>query len=103
MATKGSAKNKSKSRAAKRVPWIWVMVLVVIIAELLFYTYCRVQYVQTGIAISAERRKQQELTALQNSLKIELARLKAPERISVIARNNLGLDMPDPAQIIIVP
>ena len=32
-----------------------------------------------------------------------LARLKAPERISVIARKNLGLGMPDPAQIIMVP
>ncbi len=79
------------------------MILFLFIGELLFYTYCRVQCVQTGIAISAERRKQEELVALQNSLKIELARLKAPERISVIARKTLGLGMPDPAQIILVP
>ena len=81
----------------------WIMILFLFIGELLFYTYCRVQCVQTGIAISSERRKQAELNALQNSLKIELARLKAPERISVIARKNLGLGMPDPAQIILVP
>ena len=79
------------------------MILSLFIAELLFYTYCRVQSVQVGIAISSERHKQQELIALQNSLKIELARLKAPERISVIAHRNLGLGMPDPAQIILVP
>lgn len=80
-----------------------MMILFLFIAELFFYTYCRVQCVQVGIAISAQRGRQQELTALQNRLKIELARLKAPERISVIARKNLGLGMPDPAQIILVP
>jgi cell division protein FtsL len=83
--------------------WTWVMVLFLFIAELLFSAYCRVQCVQVGIAISSERNKQRELAALQNSLKIELARLKAPERISIIARKNLGLGMPDPAQIVLVP
>jgi cell division protein FtsL len=95
--------GKINKHPGKRMTWTWVLVLVLFITELLFYTYCRVQFVQVGIAISTQREKQKELTALQNSLKIELARLKAPERISVIARKNLGLGMPDPAQIIMVP
>ncbi len=98
-----AANRKIKSNAPKRMTWTWITILFLFIAELLFYTYCRVQSVQVGIAISSEHRKQEELLALQNSLKIELARLKAPERISVIARKNLGLGMPDPAQIILVP
>ena len=98
-----TAKDKIKKSTAKRMTCLWVMVLFLFIGELLFYTYCRVQCVQAGIAISAEHRKQEELIALQNSLKIELARLRAPERISVIARKTLGLGMPDPAQIILVP
>jgi len=100
---KMAAKSKIKKKSVKRMTWTWVTILFLFITELLFYTYCRVQSVQMGIAISSERRKQEELIALQNSLKIELARLKAPERISVIARKNLGLGMPDPAQIILVP
>jgi cell division protein FtsL len=95
--------KKHKQKPAKRMTWTWVMVLFLFIGELLFYTYCRVQCVQEGIAISMQRDKHKELSALQNRLKIELARLKAPERISVIARKNLGLGMPDPAQIIMVP
>ncbi len=98
-----AAKKKSKKNAFKRVTWSWVMILGLFIAELLFSAYCRVQCVQVGIAISSERNKQNELAALQNSLKIELARLKAPERISIIARKNLGMGMPDPAQIRLVP
>lgn len=83
--------------------WIWALILVLFIGELLFYTWCRVQCVQAGIAISAERSKAEELRTLQNSLKIELARLKAPERISYIARKKLGLDMPEPSKTIMVP
>ena len=98
-----AAKRKTKNNSDRRMTWTWVMVLFLFIAELLFSAYCRVQCVQVGIAISSERNKQKELTALQNSLKIELARLKAPERISIIARGKLGLGMPDPAQIVLVP
>ena len=101
--TKMTAKRTSRKSPGKRMTWTWVLIMFLFISELLFYTYCRVQCVQVGIAISTERGRQRELTALQNSLKIELARLKAPERISVIARKNLGLGMPDPAQIIMVP
>jgi cell division protein FtsL len=59
--------------------------------------------VQAGIAIGQQDRKKHELTTFQNSLKIELARLKAPERISRIARNQLGLDLAEPQQVITVP
>jgi cell division protein FtsL len=98
-----AAKKQTEKNTNKRMTAAWVMVLFLFIAELLFSAYCRVQCVQVGIAISSERSKQKELAALQNSLKIELARLKAPERISVIARRNLDLDVPDPSQIILVP
>jgi cell division protein FtsL len=98
-----AAKRKTEKNTSKRMTWAWAMILFLFIAELLFSAYCRVQCVQIGIAISAERSKQKELAALQNSLKIELARLKAPERISIIARKNLGLEVPDPSQIILVP
>jgi cell division protein FtsL len=82
---------------------IWVLVLSLFFAELLFYTWCRVQCVKVGIAIGQENQKQQELKTFQNSLKIELARLKAPERISQIARNQLGLDLAEPQQVVTVP
>ena len=98
-----AAKRKTRRRPKKRMFGIWVLVLSLFIGELFFYTWCRVQCVQVGIAISTERRKQQELNTLQNSLKIELARLKAPERISYIARHKMGLVMPDPRQTIMVP
>lgn len=80
-----------------------MLIFSLFMAELFFYTWCRVQCVQVGIALSAERRKQQELSALQTSLEVELARLKAPERVMRIARKNLGLRMPEAQQTIMVP
>ena len=96
-------KPNKKKRPGKKITWIWAMILALFIGELFFYTWCRVQCVQVGMAISAERRKEAELKTMRNSLKIELARLKAPERISYIARKKLGLDMPEPSKTIMVP
>ena len=80
-----------------------MLVFSLFLTETLIYTWCRVQCVQTGYAINDETLRQQQLKKLNNSLKIELAHLKAPETISRIARNQLALGMPDPKQIIVVP
>ena len=98
-----AANRKATKRAARQIPWRWMAIFSLFMVELFFYTWCRVQYVQVGLSLSAERRKQQELSTLENSLKIELARLKAPERVMRIAHENLGLQMPDPKQTIMVP
>ncbi len=97
------AKRKRTKRSAKRIPWRWMLIFGLFMTELFFYTWCRVQCVQVGIALSVERHKQQELSTLQNSLKIELARLKAPERVMRMAQERLGLRTPDAKQTIVVP
>jgi cell division protein FtsL len=104
MASNPMATRTKVSRPGRRKQVaIWALVLSLVITELLFYTWCRVQCVNTGYLIAQESRKQQELAKFQNNLKIELARLKAPETISRIARNKLSLAMPDPQQIVVVP
>ncbi len=82
---------------------VWLTIMVLFIAELFFYTWCRVHYTQVGYDISDEADEQRSLLALQQNLKIELARLKSPERIEKIARQRLGLMTPTEEQIIIVP
>ena len=89
---KGSGKPESTG--------IWVIFIVVFIAELFFYTWCRVQYVQTGYDISKETGNHKELIAFNKKLKIELASLKSPERIAEIARQELDLVMPKADQMI---
>lgn len=98
-----ATRTKASRPGRRKQVMIWALVLSLVITELLFYTWCRVQCVNTGYLIAQESRKQHELTKFQNNLKIELARLKAPETISRIARNKLSLAMPDPQQIVVVP
>jgi len=81
----------------------WMVLLLVFVAELLGYTWCRVQYVNVGYELSRGTEKHAALMTLQNSLKVELARLKSPARIEKIARDKLGLVRPTPDQVITLP
>ncbi len=73
------------------------------IAELLFYTWCRVQSIQVRYEISELGANQERMVRLQDNFKIELARLKAPQRIAKIAKQQLGLVAPTSKQLIIIP
>jgi len=95
-------KVKKKNRNPKIIG-IWIILMSIFIAELLVYTWCRVQCVRIGYEISNEENIYQNYIILQNKLKVELAHLKSPERIAEIAKDQLGLTTPAPEQIIIVP
>ena len=82
---------------------LWICVMSIFISELLFYTWCRVQNVRYGYEISSEINDRNKLKAYQNNLKIELARLKSPERIACIAREQLGLMTPTAKKTILMP
>ncbi|MGD8366212.1 MAG: septum formation initiator family protein [Desulfobacterales bacterium] len=97
------ARKNRRSESAPRLTGIWMVLLAVFIAELLFYTWCRVQYVRTGYELAEQTQRSQRLAALQNQLKIELAHLKNPKRIAEIARRRLGLSMPSAGQTIVLP
>jgi cell division protein FtsL len=82
---------------------LWLSLLCVFIAELLGYTWVRVQCVRVGYEISTLNKEQQRLNELQANLKVELARLKAPQRITKIAQEKLGLTLPAPRQMMVMP
>ncbi len=73
------------------------------IVELLFYTWCRVQSIQVRYEFSELTADQERLVMLQDNLKIELARLKSPQRISKIAKEQLGLILPTNKQRMLIP
>jgi len=93
-------KTGKGNKGSKKIIGTWITIMLIFIAELLFYTWCRVQCVKTGYQITRESEKYQNLTTLGSNLKIELARLKSPKRIDRIARTRLGLTTPETRQII---
>jgi cell division protein FtsL len=98
----GTPTAKTRRRNPKMIA-LWLSLLCVFIAELLVYTWVRVQCVRVGYEISALNKEQQRLVELQANLKVELARLKAPQRITKIAQEKLGLTLPAPNQIMVLP
>ncbi|RLC26489.1 MAG: hypothetical protein DRH21_02015 [Deltaproteobacteria bacterium] len=96
-------KKNVRSTKSTRIVIIWFIIMAVFIAELLIYTWSRVQCIKSGYEISNENNKNRNLINLQNNLKVELARLKSPERLAKIAKNRLGLKTPTPEQMIIIP
>ena len=82
---------------------LWIVMLFLFLGELFFYTWCRVNNVRLGYEVANETEKQTKLLAYQENLKIELARLKSPERIARIATEQPGLSMPRADQKIMMP
>ncbi|RLC28174.1 MAG: hypothetical protein DRH32_09455 [Deltaproteobacteria bacterium] len=97
------APGKSKYSTHQRFTWVWIVFMALFMIELFSYTWCRVQCIRIGYEISRATADHSEGLAVRNNLKIELARLKSPQRIARIARERLGLITPKPEQTIIIP
>ena len=67
------------------------------------YVWCRVQVVHLGYLLSDVHRIHKRLLNDNKKLHLELARLKAPERVERIAIQQLGLNHPTKDQIVVLP
>ncbi len=94
-------KRVSKGRHSMMII-LWIALMVFLMAELLVYTWCRVQYVRTGYEVTEATKEHQHLMELHRKLQVEEARLKSPERITRIAQER-GLVMPESKQIVVIP
>ena len=101
---KGTKKTASKKARARRrgTTLTWLVVMGAFFVVLGFHTWCRVRCTQESVRINEAEKQKQALAQLQTKLKVELARLKSPARITTIARNRLGLRMPAPGQVIVL-
>lgn len=103
----GAGRDRTKNRRLppprKTMTGLWIVLMALFFVEALSYAWCRVQCVNAGYGIDGQTRRHQALIKERNTLKIELARLKSPERIETIARTRLGLVMPDARQTVTLP
>jgi len=98
-----STANRRIKSGRSALAGIWIVVMTLFFFEALFYAWCRVQFVNAGYGIDRHNQHRQMLLKERNTLNIELARLKSPERIETIARTQLGLVMPDAQQTVTLP
>jgi cell division protein FtsL len=92
--------------AARSTARVWVpalgFLLFGVMGAALGHVWVRLQQIQTGYALSHERREARMLAETQKRLRLEAAVLKQPQRIERIARVRLGMTAPDPSKIHIV-
>ena len=70
-----------------------------IAAFFMMYIYQHFRCIDLSFQLEDVRGRQAEAAALNSSLKLEIAGLRNPMRIDVIARRQLGLTEPLPAQV----
>ena len=56
-------KNKKRKQRNPKVTVAWLLLMFAFIAELLFYTWCRVQYVRVGYEIQEQTTRIRKLSA----------------------------------------
>lgn len=95
--------NRKIRPPRKTMTNLWMVLMALFFVQALFYAWCRVQCVNAGYGIDLENQRHQALLKERNTLKIELARLKSPERIETIARTRLGLIMPGSERTVALP
>lgn len=71
----------------------------IVAAFFMFYIYQHFRCIDLSFQLEDVRAKQVEAASLNSSLKLEIASLRNPMRIDVIARRQLGLTEPLPAQV----
>ncbi len=71
----------------------------VIAAFFMLYVYQHFRCIDLSFQLEDVKARQAEAASLNSSLKLEIAGLRNPMRIDVIARRQLGLTEPLPAQV----
>jgi cell division protein FtsL len=67
------------------------------------YVWCQTRVLNLGYRLSEAHRQHAKLVEESKKLHLEMARLRAPERVEQIALRQLELKHPDKDQIVVLP
>jgi cell division protein FtsL len=90
-------------RHSVRITVTWVAVLFVCFIEICFYIWFTVQCTRLKLEIGRLEKQESNLVAEKKELRIEIVRLKSPARITGIAREELGMVIPETDQVMVIP
>lgn len=79
-----------------------IIVTVLLTLVSLFHVWSRVKVIDLGLQITEAGRNLKESQQEKNRLRLEVASLKNPARIELVARQDLGMALPSDQQVIVV-
>ena len=81
---------------------IWIFVAAILMMVLLIYVWSHIHMTELEYQIARELSSKEQLTEEQAKLKLELATLKAPQRIETLAKEKLQMVYPGREQVILI-
>ncbi|EKD22174.1 MAG: hypothetical protein ACD_87C00126G0002 [uncultured bacterium] len=80
----------------------WIFITTVLMAVLLIYVWSHIHMTELEYQIARELSSKEQYSEEQAKLKVELATLKSPQRIEIIAREKLQMTYPGREQVILL-
>jgi cell division protein FtsL len=80
----------------------WIFIATILMAVLLIYVWSHIHMTELEYQIARELSSKEQLTEEQAKLKVELATLKSPQRIEIIAKEKLQMTYPGREQVILL-
>jgi cell division protein FtsL len=81
---------------------VWIFIATVLMAVLLIYVWSHIHMTELEYQIARELSSKEQFSEEQAKLKLELATLKSPQRIEIIAREKLQMTYPEREQVILL-
>ena len=94
MKKKGGKKKRKKGRKKSFFIWKCLILTIVSFSIILFYVWERVERLEAGYKVRKKVKRENELIEENELLLSEAVRLKSPQRLERIAREELGLIIP---------
>ena len=99
-----NAKAKiSRFHVSRRQIVVTLLMLICFMGTGLGYVWSNFERTQIGYDLSQLKKEEMRLQELNQKLKLELATLKSPQNLELLAVRKLGLKAPTPAQIVLLP
>lgn len=95
-------KVRSRPKKRQKTALSLFIVITIFICSLIFFVWSRLQITYLGYQISQANSEQQQLLKLNKQMKLEVASLTSLSRIESIAKNQLGLNNPEPCQVVFI-
>jgi len=78
----------------------WVILFILLSAWAIFHVWTRHMNTELGYKITSQQALKQRLMSDNMALRLEISTLKSSKRLEHIAKDELGMNMPKPEQVV---
>ncbi len=91
-----------KAQRERQPLFCGILLTLMIAVWAMFHVWTRTMAVEMGYALSEQRTLNEQLLTDNHALCLEISTLKSSKRLELIARNELGLVVPESKQVVYV-